>query len=320
MSYLSRIKSFFSLKEAGVLGINSRNLDYISRHNKRKFYSLVDDKVLTKSLAQQAGIPVPQLYTVIEYQEQLKRLDSLLTSHKEFVIKPAQGSGGGGIIVIKGKTSSGYIRASGKAISMPELRYHISNILSGLYALGGLRDKAIIESRVTNIPLFEQISYQGVPDIRLVVYQGVPAMAMLRLPTHASDGRANLHAGGIGVGLCLRTGRTIHAVLSNEPITRHSDTDIDLIGIQIPQWEDILHMGVKAGEMCKLGYIGVDMVMDKTHGPMLLEVNARPGIAIQIANQDSLKRRLEQIDRDIGTLITHEQKIAYARESFGVQK
>ena len=40
-------------------------------------------------------------------------------------------------------------------------------------------------------------------------------MAMLRLPTKASGGRANLHQGAIGAGVDLVTGVTHHAVLKN---------------------------------------------------------------------------------------------------------
>lgn len=309
---------FFDLKKKGILGINSRNLDYIIPYNKRKFYKCVDDKLVTKDLALAAGIPVPALYAVIEYQKQLSQLDEILSGHKDFVIKPAQGSGGGGILVIKGRTTANYIRSSGKTIATAEIHYHISNILSGLYALGGLRDKAIIESRVENIPLFDRLAYQGVPDIRLIMYHGVPAMAMLRLPTHASNGRANLHIGGIGVGLCLRTGTTIQGVLEGQFIENHSDTDTPLAGLKIPQWQDLLEMGVKTAGITGLGYLGVDIVLDKTHGPMLLEANARPGIAIQISNRTGLKARLRQIEEALPSLKTEDKKIAFARTHFGI--
>ena len=54
--------------------------------------------------------------------------------------------------------------------------------------------------------------YEGVPDIRIVVFNGYPVMAMLRLATHASDGKANLHQGAVGVGLALDSGRCLNAV------------------------------------------------------------------------------------------------------------
>ncbi|MAI61839.1 MAG: alpha-L-glutamate ligase-like protein [Micavibrio sp. TMED27] len=291
---LNIFKVHKALKRKGIVGINSRNLDFIFPLNDRKNYQFVDDKVLTKKAAIEAGIQTPQLYALIEYQEQLKRLQDILDheAYNDFVIKPAKGSGGGGIMVISGRGSNGYIRPSGKVISLEEIRYHISNILGGLYSLGGVRDVAIIERRVKNIPLFEKLSYQGVPDIRLVVYKNETVMAMLRLPTRGSSGRANLHSGGIGVGLCLETGKTTNAILHNKKIVSHVDNNESLIGQQIPQWQEVLAIGKKASEISNLGYVGVDIVIDEEYGPMLLEINARPGISIQIANNIGLLQKI----------------------------
>ena len=46
-----------------------------------------------------------------------------------------------------------------------------------------------------------------------------------------------------------------------------------------------------------MGYLGVDIVLDRKQGPMLLEANARPGLAIQIANGQGLIPRFEAVDR-----------------------
>ena len=48
--------------------------------------------------------------------------------------------------------------------------------------------------------------------------------------------------------------------------------------------------------MTGLGYLGTDMVLDRDRGPMLLELNARPGLAIQMANGEGLRRRLDLIE------------------------
>lgn len=293
---LQNIQRFFDLGSAGILGINARNLDYVMPCNARRFYKNVDDKFRTKQLAQDAGIPTPQLYELIETQNQLNDLSALLAPYDEFVIKPAKGSGGGGILVIKGRKGNDYIKASGDVINATDLRYYISNILGGLYTLGGHADKAIIERRIQNPPLMDSLSYKGVPDIRLVIYKGVPAMGMLRLPTSQSDGKANLHAGGVGVGLCLRSGTTTHAIMNNMPITHHPDSDAPLADITLPNWDQILTMAIKAADMTQLNYIGVDIVLDKQLGPQLLEVNARPGIAIQTANKTGLRTQLSMID------------------------
>jgi alpha-L-glutamate ligase-like protein len=176
------------------------------------------------------------------------------------------------------------------------LRQHVSDILSGMYSLGSRPDRAMIQQRIRLHPAFDAIAYQGIPDVRVVLYRNEPAMAMLRLPTKESGGRANLHQGGIGAGVHLLTGETHHAVQRNRFMRRHPDTNNDVLGWRVPFWDDVLAMARRVSEAVGLGYIGVDIVVDKDAGPLLLEANARPGLAIQIANNQGLQPRLEAID------------------------
>ncbi len=286
-------------KEKGIVGINARNSRYIFPNNKRKYFQLVDDKLETKTVAVQAGIPVPEHYETIIYQAQLKNLEQILKPYHSFVIKPALGSGGQGIMVIEKRRGDYFVKASGDAVTMAEVQQHISNILSGLYSLGGQSDKAIIEYRVQIDPVFSDISWKGVPDIRVLLYKGIPAMAMLRLPTRASDGKANLHMGGIGCGINLETGMTTTATQGNKYITTHPETDVILKGHIIPDWQNILNMASRFYSLTKLGYLGVDIVLDEKLGALVLEVNARPGISIQIANKQGLEPILRKIDQSI---------------------
>ncbi|MRR31196.1 alpha-L-glutamate ligase-like protein, partial [bacterium] len=70
-------------------------------------------------------------------------------------------------------------------------------------------------------------------------------------------------------------------------------------------------------EMTGLGYLGVDLVIDRDRGPLLLELNARPGLAIQLANRHGLRTRLDQVDRALPSLAdTPEARVAWARENF----
>lgn len=308
----------FKLGEMGIVGINSRNLDYIFKNNPRREYPLVDDKLKTKHLALQLGIPTPELYAVIEFQDQVNRIAEILSAHNEFAIKPAQGSGGGGIIVMTGRTPTGFIRGGGSVMSLSAVQYHFHNILSGMYSLGGIQDKALVEYRIETSKVFNKILFRGVPDIRVVIYKGVPAMAMLRLPTHESDGKANLHKGGLGVGIDIATGTTLSGVHRNHVITIHPETGYPIYGLQLPEWEKLLTMSASFDTMLNLRYIGVDMVLDEFKGPLLLEVNARPGLAIQIANQQGLHPRLKLIDRHIDSLSSVTDKVAFAREHFRV--
>ena len=285
------------LRAAGVMGMNARNFKVISKLNNRKLYPLVDDKVQTKILANQHGINTPGLIGVIEHQHQVKDILNIVKDYKEFVIKPAHGSGGRGVLVVKSYSENCFTTASGKTLTYKELYQYISNILSGLYSLGGQYDVAVIEELVHFSNIFQNYSFQGIPDVRVIVYKGYPAMSMMRLATKASGGRANLHQGAVGVGLDIHTGHTLHAVMNNLPIEKHPDTGVDLLSLKVPLWREHLEIASKAYEMTGLGYLGADIVLDKERGPMMLELNARPGLAIQIANLIGLSRRLKEIDK-----------------------
>jgi alpha-L-glutamate ligase-like protein len=284
------------LRQIGVVGMNSRNVNYIARWNPRKLYPRVDDKSKTKILAEKAGINVPKLYGVIQYQYEVKQLANILEPYSEFVIKPSQGSAGKGILVIVDHKDDMFLKPSGQALRIQDLVRHVNNTLSGLYSLGGRHDKVLIEYLVHFSDVFDRFSYQGVPDIRVVLYKGFPVMAMMRLPTKESDGKANLHQGAIGVGIDIMNGRALSAVLHNRPVTHHPDTKAAVEELAIPEWDPLMLLAARCYEVTELGYLGVDIVMDKDLGPLILELNARPGLAIQIANNMGLSNRLEAIE------------------------
>ncbi len=305
-----------ALRARGILGLNKRNGDYIARYNSRRLYPLVDDKLLTKSLALEAGMAVPELYGVTTAQHEISQLPSLLTGHEDFVLKPARGSGGNGILVITGTLEGRYRRPGGQLLREEELGHHVSGILSGLYSLGGQRDRAMLEYRVRFDPLFEQVTFQGVPDIRVIVFLGHPAMAMVRLPTRYSDGKANLHQGAIGAGIDLATGRTLAGVLGNDVVRAHPDTGQSIRGLEIPGWQTILELAARCFEITGLGYLGVDIVLDDERGPLILELNARPGLNIQIANGQGLRSRLERIAAETDPDAPTGTRVAFSRASF----
>ncbi len=280
----------------GILGINQRNAEYIARYNPRAMYPLVDNKQKTKELAMAHGLPVPRLYGIIEIEHQIATLSSLIKESPAFVVKPARGSGGEGIMIIDGRTRGGYVTVKGHVLSQTEMSHHISNILSGMYSLGGKPDIALIEYRVDFDEHFSGISFQGVPDIRTLVFRGIPLMSMLRLPTRLSNGKANLHQGAVGVGVSMATGLTRGGIWNDSAVKRHPDTGRSLAGITVPDWDRILRLAAKCHDFCGMGFIGVDIVLDKNLGPLLLEINARPGLSIQMANQTGLLPRLKYIE------------------------
>jgi len=290
-------KIFRELQKKGVLSINQRNKDFVLKYNAREYYPLVDDKLQTKRLALKAGIAVPKLYAQIETEHQIKKIESILEPFHDFVIKPAHGSGGDGILVITGKAGHRYRQINGKLLSPQELSYHLSRLLSGAYSLGGHYDYAIIEQRVIVDPIFNSISFQGVPDVRVITLLGYPIMSMLRLPTRSSGGKANLHQGAIGAGIDIHSGLTLHGVSQNEIVEYHPDTMLPTSNVQIPYWDEILQIAASCYELTGMGYLGVDIVLDALEGPLMLELNARPGLNIQIANQEGLLHRLRLVEQ-----------------------
>ncbi len=310
-----------ALRGHGVLGLNERNAEFIMRLNPRRLYPRVDNKVLTKRLALEAGLPGPDLYGVIEHQGDIRGFAGIVDSLESFVVNPAQGSGGDGIIVVTGRSKrkrDAFRQASGVLISLDEIEYHLSNIISGQFSLSGGRDQAIIEYCVHFDPVFAEVSYQGVPDVRVIVYRGYPAMAMVRLPTRASDGKANLHQGAVGAGVDMQTGRTTTGVRGNEVVDEHPDTGALIADLVIPDWDFILESSARGYEVTGLGYLGVDMIIDEERGPMILEMNARPGLNIQIANGVGLKGRLALIDEQYDGAATPAMRAAFARRHFAL--
>jgi len=200
------------LRDRGVLGMNARNLDFIGRYNQRRYFPLVDDKMKTKLLAQKYRMPVPELFFTVEQQHDVNDAVEKLQGLAGFAVKPANGSGGKGIWVITERRGAEFVKPSGVAVTSEDLRRHMSNTLAGLYSLGGKADEIIVEDLIHRHPMFDGLSHEGVPDLRVIVFRGYPVMAMLRLATHASDGKANLHQGAIGVGLAIATGQCTSAV------------------------------------------------------------------------------------------------------------
>ncbi|MBK1735929.1 alpha-L-glutamate ligase-like protein [Halorhodospira abdelmalekii] len=305
------------LRTAGVLGMNQRNIDYIGRYNERRLYPGVDDKLRTKLLAREYGVSTPQLHGVIRQQHEVRRLEQRIDGLNEFVIKPAKGSGGKGILVISERRNGALISAGGRRMSMDDLRRHVSNTLAGLHSLAGAPDVAIIEERICLDPLFERLSCEGVPDIRVIVFLGYPVMAMLRLATRASSGKANLHQGAIGVGLDLGSGQCAYAVQNDRRVYHHPDTGSELDQVVIPDWRDLLVLAARCQEMSGLGYLGADLVIDRQHGPQLLELNARPGLSVQIANGAGLLPRLRLIESLQRRHESAAERVDFAMHAFG---
>ncbi len=287
------------MKLRDVLGLNSRNHLYTSVYNSRKGKTVANSKLQTKKTLRANKVRVPETYAVIKGMETLEGFD-FLKLPRDFVVKPNNGLGGQGIVVIEspGEYAGEWIDSQGVVWGVNDLRLHIGDILAGRYSMDDVSDIAYIEERVRVHPIFEKYSYHGTPDIRVIVFNKIPIMSYVRLPTEESGGRANLFQGAAAVGIDIASGITTYGVHHAKPTEFFPGTRRKLANIQIPQWEEILETAIKASEAIGLGYMASDIVLqpvgDKST-PMILEVNAQPGLKIQIANRAGLRERLARV-------------------------
>lgn len=297
----------------GILGQNARNLLYIKPFNPRKAVAFADDKLKTKAFLAARGIPVARLYARIDSRSQLNEFDfSQLPD--ECVLKPNYGFGGEGIVLLKGRKNGQFLVSGKRPMTQRQLTEHIEDILDGKFSVNGRQDTAFFEKILIPSPAFAPFRPAGMPDIRIIVFNLVPVMAMLRIPTAQSGGKANVHLGGIGIGIDMSKGVTTHAVQYNRR-ARMLPHGIPPSGISLPHWEDMLLIAARIQYITNIGYLGVDLTIDQDQGPVLLEVNARSGMAVQIANLAPLRARLQRVE---GLAVTTPEKgVRLTKELFG---
>ena len=283
-----------------ILGINKRNIKYIKPSNSRRAIRIADNKLLGKRVLVKHSIPVAETFAVVKDRKELSVFD-WYNLPKSFVLKPNRGLRGLGVLIlygrIKRKTEEQppvWVKADKTKMTIPILQNHVLNILDGQFSKGQLPDTAIFEERLKLLRIFKPYSYRGVPDVRVIVYNSIPIMAELRLPTKESDGRSNLHLGAIGVGIDMATGTTTSAVWHGKLIKYLPEARLPLSGIKIPEWKSLLELAIECQRASKVGFLGVDIGIDREKGPVVLELNARPGLSIQIANLAPLGIRLEK--------------------------
>lgn len=286
----------FINKAKDLLGINARNSLYLSRSS-GKAKAIVHSKYATKILLRDNDIATAEIYGILGTGEDVNDFD-WQSLNKDFVIKPTNGYAGTGVVAFREKIDNDtWVDMLGGKWSLSDIKLHCDDILAGQYSIHGLNHNVIIEERVPIHPKLLKYSYKGTPDIRVVVFNSVPVMAMLRLPTEESGGRANVTQGAIAVGIDIATGITTFAVAhKSDPIRYLPGTKKKLNGIIIPEWDKMLETAVSAANAAELNFAGVDLFIHKDKGPMVVELNAAPGLSIQAANRAGLRRRLERVE------------------------
>ncbi len=309
------------MKVRDILGLNARTQLYSYPNNDAKAKGTANSKLSTKRILKRAEIPVPEIYAKFKEPHDINKLDWTKLP-ESFALKPNKGLGGEGIVVVKkrakdpdkptGYANDAWLTTSKRRVSIDDLKLHILDILEGAYSIGNVPDMAYIEEYIGRHKAFQKYAFRGTPDLRVIVYNKVPVMAMLRLPTKESGGRANLHQGAIAVGVDIATGITTKAWWHNKYIHHKPGTKRKLHGIKIPTWTKVMEIAVRCQEATGIGYLGADIVMHPEKGPMVLELNYQPGLSIQFANDAGLRRRLERVSELEVKNAEHGVKIAKA--------
>jgi alpha-L-glutamate ligase-like protein len=296
----TRLKALFKRYQYAsqhLVGMNRRNAEYIYPNNARRDYPLVDDKILCKELLAQHGVPTAETLCICHGLFDVERTLYSLVPESNFVVKPANGSGGRGILVLgerlvscdtAAQTEAQWLAPAGKVVTAEQLRSQLGNIVFGAFGRK-LADRALIERRLVPHEYFRSLWPDGVCDLRVIVLGETPIMAMLRIPTRGSGGKANLHQGGIGVAVDIETGKTERASLKGQSLRSHPETGVELVGGTVPMWPRVLEVARLAASSVPLDYLGVDLVIDADCEPKVLELNARPGLEIQNVNGRSLE-------------------------------
>jgi alpha-L-glutamate ligase-like protein len=265
----------------------------IAKYNPRKAIERARDKVAAKRALEAGGITCTGTIAVIATYQDLMAFRPTRDMPDAWAIKPARGSQGNGILLAVRREGDVWFKGSGVPLTVDDVMNHIRQIVDGQFAGDAVsEDAALIEPLIRADPRLARLVPEGLPDLRVICLHDRPLMAMVRLPTNESDGKANLHQRAIGAGVSLETGRITRAVQGGKPIVVHPDTGEQLIGFEVPGWARVLELAALSGPAVGLGYCGSDIVLDVNDGPLVIEVNAHPGLEIQNINQQGLKARL----------------------------
>ena len=282
-------------KSHGLLGQNARNLQYIKGGNFLLSKKLADSKLKTKKFLASHGVSVPETLQIIKNHNEVE-VERIKAYEPPFVVKPNNGYGGKGILIIDEINAEGnFVTNSGEIFSPEKLAEHFIYILDWFFSLSGWRDRVIIEKKVVLTKEIELLGTFWLPDIRVITYNMVPVMAMMRIPTAQSDGKANIHAGACAVGIDIGTGKLTY-ISKGGKIVKSIPGIWDIRGITVPDWDKILSLSVQVQQVTGIKFLGCDVVLDEESGPLLLEINVRPGLEIQNVNLAPLKTRLDKVE------------------------
>lgn len=221
-------------------------------------------------------------------KEGIEALKDFLKTHEVFMIKPAIGLGGGG--VQKGTT---------KEITS----------LSDFYQTLK-KDDLFLDSYIVQHPDMEALAPASVNTIR-VMTSGVGGKSrILFAAIRIGNGKNcadNFHQGGMSALIDMNTGKLVGNAFDKDlnEFEKHPLTHIKIDGYQIPYWQEVKDICLKAALVNQeVNAIGWDVAITK-EGPTFIEGNRGPGYdLVQILSKrgrkDILRSVLAEVSEQTG--------------------
>lgn len=282
------------LKNYWILWQNARNLNYIWEYNDSLSKKLRDSKIKTKEFLSSKWIRVSESIAVLKTHKELEDFD-LNSLPLPFVVKPNAWYWWKWIIIfIKKDDEWNFISNDNQIFSIKDFKKHLSDILDWFFSLSWSRDKIIFERKLSLDKSIELLWKYWLPDIRVIVFNSIPVIAMLRVPTKNSKWKANLHMWACGLWIDIWSWKITY-ITQFKKMIKSVPWIWDVRWIEIPNWDDILKLAVKVQQVTNIWYVWCDIVLDDTFWPLLLEMNVRPGLEVQVANKIPLLERLKKV-------------------------
>ena len=297
--------------ESNVLTMTVRNREFVDKYNPPVLMARLG-KDAAKSLLLPLGVPVARTYMVLKELSGMERFHEWLGQESSFAMKPAFGYGGEGILLVVGRDGSQFKTSFGP-MEASQIEAHAFQILDGEFH-GGRRDAVVLEELLVQDNRLKDIVPLGLADFRVICFLGFPVMAMMRIPTKRSGGKANIHLGAVAAGIRVSTGTIVHSVWGGLPQPEHPDSGAIILDRKIPLWDEILGVAAEAQRLTGLGFAGVDVVLDAKRGPVVMEVNRRPGLEVQNANAAGLLLRLRIIESTAKAELPLEERVRIVKE------
>ncbi len=297
--------------ESSVLTMTVRNREFVDKYNPPGLMALLG-KDAAKSLLLPLGIPVAQTYMVLKELSDMARFHEWLGERNSFAMKPGSGYGGEGILLVLGRDGSRFSTNLGP-MEASQIEARAIQILDGEFH-GGQKDTVVVEELLVQDKRLKDIVPLGLADFRVICFLGYPVMAMMRIPTKRSGGKANIHLGAVAAGIRISTGTIVHSVWGGLPQPEHPDSGATILDRKIPLWDEILEIAAEAQRLTGLGFSGVDVVLDAKRGPVVMEINRRPGLEVQNANAAGLLLRLRIMEGRVKAELPVEERVRIVKE------